>query len=184
MLEINCRRNADGVNKPVILDLLPGFERIHGASVVPSALTPAPTFTANDSPGHRSWLGYFQSPVLRESPVYIDQITSRNRLGILVTTKALVSTPNTNESPSSAVEPIGPGLANAYILFVGRNATDGFILRVPDAERAMVEEIHTITVHRFQEELSAKRESPAANTVAWMNSLLTKLGLRFDTLGE
>jgi hypothetical protein len=168
--------------------LLPGLQRFEGAPRLTDQEPPIRPIPACNVESHTSWYGFFRSGengyiVGRR---FFDRIDSRNPLGSLVATRALVSSMPTSTNEPHTVEPSGPRQTNSYIILIGRDGGHGLILRASESERKSVEDLHCLAVDRLNQELASRNggELPEARTARWLLSLARQLGFSCKLVGE
>jgi len=164
--------------------LLPGFERLHRSPALTAHGSPLRPLPARNVESHTSWYGYFYSTESADilGRQFIDRIDSRSPLGLLVATRALVSSKGDDTRGPRAVEPSAPGQTNSYIILIGRVGDHGLVIRTNESERSLVEDIHALTVHRLQQGLAAGNETPEADAAREVIKVVQALGMSVTAL--
>jgi hypothetical protein len=164
--------------------LLPGLQRLHGSLTLTAQGSPPRPLPARNVESHTSWYGYFHSTESADilGRQFMDRIDSRSPLGLLVATRALVSSKGDDTRGPRAVEPSAPGQTNSYIILIGRVGEHGFVIRANESERSVVEDIHALAVHRLQQGLAAGNETPEADAAREVIKVVQALGMSFTAL--
>lgn len=166
--------------------LLPGLQRVLGSPGLTAQNVPHRPLPARNVESHTSWYGYFHSTEKADilGRRFFDRIDSRGPFGLLVATRALVSSKGDAERAPRAIEPTAPGQTNSYIVLIGRRGGEGLIIRAGESERSAIEDLHALTVHRLKQELVAGSETPEAHTARDVMRVAQALGISCELLGK